>query len=55
MECRKDELSLVPRAQSLDESAHAGSVVGVEGCGHRVAYELTDSGWVEKPTRSSGR
>ena len=55
MECSKESLTLVPRTQALEDSAHAGSLVGVEGCGQRVVYELTDAGWVEKPTRSSAR
>ena len=48
MECSKDALSLVPRDQPLEESAHTGSVVGVEGCNQRVVYELTGSGWAPK-------
>jgi len=55
MECSKESLTLVPRTQALEDSARAGSLVGVEGCGQRVVYELTDAGWVEKPTRSSAR
>jgi hypothetical protein len=53
MECSREALELVARTQPLEDSAHAGSLVGVEGCGQRVVYELTDAGWVVKPTRSS--
>ncbi|MCA1826892.1 MAG: hypothetical protein ABR567_04410 [Myxococcales bacterium] len=53
MECPKDSLTLVPRSQALEDSARGGSLVGVEGCAQRVVYELTEAGWVVKPTRAS--
>jgi hypothetical protein len=51
MDCPKDALTLVPRTQALEDPAHSGSLVGVEGCAQRVVYELTGDGWVAKPTR----
>ena len=46
MQCPSDQLQQFGLNAPLESHAYVGSQVGVEGCGHRVVYVLTPSGWL---------
>ena len=46
MRCPKDQLQIKALGSDLDDVAEAGKQVGVSGCGKRLVYVKTPSGWI---------